>query len=63
VEGEGSKHVEDIKISRNQYVRALHVRDAATWAANVRHRVVRRDTLLFDFIFFLHPTAIGHWCA
>jgi hypothetical protein len=27
----------------------------------VKWRVIPGDTILFDFIFFTHPTAIGHW--
>jgi len=25
--------------------------------------VIPGDTILFDFVFFTHPTAIGHWCV
>ena len=55
--------VQNIKISRNQEITCLHVKDAAAWVANTKHRVVKRDTLLFDYMYFIHPTAIGHWCA
>jgi hypothetical protein len=59
----GSQFVNNIKISRNQQITCLHVKNATAWVANVKHQIVRKDTLLFDYIYFLHPTAIGHWCA
>jgi len=60
---EGNKFINTIKISRNQQVTTIHVKNATAWFENVNHRVVRGDTLLFDYIFFVHPTAIGHWCV
>lgn len=60
---EGTTFVSNIKISRNQEITCIHVRNASEWVANTVHRVVRKDTLLFDYIYFIHPTAIGHWCA
>lgn len=60
---EGSKLVNNIKISRNVQVTTLHVANATAWVENIQHRVVRGDTLFFDYIFFVHPTAIGHWCV
>lgn len=59
---EGDNHVSNIKMSRNQEIICLHVKNATEWLANTEHRVVPGDTLIFDFIFYLHPTAIGHWC-
>lgn len=44
-----------------QEITTLHVADAAAFAASVRWRAVPGDTLLFDYIYFTHPTAIGHW--
>lgn len=44
-----------------QEIRALHFSDARAFAGAVKWRVVTGDTLLFDYIFFTHPTAIGHW--
>lgn len=41
----------------------LHVQNATAWAETVQWRLVAGDSLLFDFIYFSHPTAIGHWCA
>ena len=26
-----------------------------------RWSVIPGDTILFDFVYFIHPTAIGHW--
>eukprot|EP00892_Ulva_mutabilis_P005351 jgi/Ulvmu1/3188/UM015_0229.1 len=59
---EGETFINTIKISRNQQVTTVHVKNATAWFENVKHNVVRGDTLLFDYIFFVHPTAIGHWC-
>ena len=59
----GEKFVPSIKISRNQVITCLHVDNATAWLANTKHLLVRKDTLLFDYIYFLHPTAIGHWYA
>lgn len=53
----------NIKISRNVQVTTLHVANATAWVENIQHRLVRGDTLFFDYIFFVHPTAIGHWCG
>lgn len=60
---EGSKFINTIKISRNVQVTTLHVKNATTWFENTQHKVVHGDTLFFDYIFFVHPTAIGHWCV
>uniref|UniRef100_A0A7S3QL56 Glycosyltransferase 61 catalytic domain-containing protein n=1 Tax=Dunaliella tertiolecta TaxID=3047 RepID=A0A7S3QL56_DUNTE len=49
------------RFSRNQQVLTLHVNDVRTFTDSVKYRVVPGDTILFDFIFFTHPTAIGHW--
>lgn len=49
------------KWSKNHEVTTLHVQDARSWLRSTRWRVVPGDTLLFDFIFFTHATAIGHW--
>lgn len=49
------------RFSKNHEVTPLHVADARAWLAATRWRVVPGDTLLFDFTFFTHPTAIGHW--
>jgi hypothetical protein len=60
---EGGNFVPNIKISRNQQVMCLHVKNATAWIANTKHRIVRKDTLLLDYMYFIHPTAIGHWYA
>ncbi|KAJ9523194.1 hypothetical protein QJQ45_023985 [Haematococcus lacustris] len=51
------------RFSRNQEVVALHVQDVAAFMQGVEWRVIPGDTILFDFVFFIHPTAIGHWCV
>ncbi|WIA28051.1 hypothetical protein OEZ86_010636 [Tetradesmus obliquus] len=58
---EGPRQVSSWKFSKNQEITALHVLDAKAWSKSTKWRAVRGDTLLFDFIFFVHPTAIGHW--
>jgi hypothetical protein len=49
------------RASRNVEVSALRVRSAAEFARSVRWRAVRGDTLVLDYVYFVHPTAIGHW--
>jgi protein O-GlcNAc transferase len=49
------------KWSKNHEITTLHVHDAKQWLQHTSWKVVPGDTLLFDFIFFVHPTAIGHW--
>jgi hypothetical protein len=58
---DGDSHVPSWKFSRNQEIVTLHVDNATTFLNSVKWRLVRGDTLLFDFIYFIHPTAIGHW--
>jgi hypothetical protein len=58
---DGPRQVSSWKFSKNQEITVLHVLDAREWAKSTKWRAVRGDTLLFDFIFFIHPTAIGHW--
>lgn len=58
---DSNRTVPSWKFSRNHEITTLHVKDARKWLNNTRWRVVPGDTLLFDFIFFVHPTAIGHW--
>ena len=59
----GDRFVNNIKISRNQQITCLHVHNASMWLHNTKHVLIERHTLLFDYIYFLHPTAIGHWYA
>ena len=42
-------------MTRNQDLNVLHVADAGAFAASVSGRVVSGDSLIFDFIYFLHP--------
>ena len=46
------------KMTRNQDLNVLHVDSAAKWADSLKAlRVVRGDTLVFDFVYFLHPVS------
>lgn len=58
---QGDRYVQPLRFSRNQEVNTLHVSDAQKFVDGIEWRVVPGDTLLFDFVFFMHPTAIGHW--
>jgi protein O-GlcNAc transferase len=58
---DGNKTVPSWRFSRNQELTTLHVHNASAFADSVSWRLVRGDTLLFDYIYFIHPTAIGHW--
>jgi hypothetical protein len=60
---EDNKFQKSVKISRNHQLTTLHVANATEWLQNTKHRIVTGDTILFDYIFYVHPTAIGHWCA
>ena len=42
-------------MTRNQDLNVLHVNNATEFANSVTARVVRGDSLIFDFIYFLHP--------
>lgn len=55
--------MKSIKISRNQQLHTLHVKNITEWLHNTNHKMVQGDTLFFDYIYFVHPTAIGHWCV
>lgn len=46
-------------MTRNQDLNVLHVDDATQWAAPLDARVVSGDTLIFDFVYFLHPVSIS----
>ncbi len=51
-------------MTRNQDLNVLHVADAGAFAASVSGRVVPGDSLIFDFIYFLHPVGFRfHFCA
>lgn len=49
------------QLGRNRQGGVLHVASAAEWARSVRVRVAPGETVLLDWLFFLHPTALGHW--
>ncbi len=42
-------------MTRNQDLNVLHVGNATAFIDNLKWRVVSLDTLLFDFVYFLHP--------
>ena len=46
------------KMSRNQELNPLHVDNATSFVESVSYHVVPGDTLIFDFIFFLHPVRL-----
>lgn len=58
---DGPEAVGGWKMSRNQELHPLHVDNATSWAESVSTHIISGDTLIFDFVYFLHPTAIGHW--
>lgn len=58
---DGDLYIPSWRFSRNQEVVPLHVHNATDFVNAVNWRLVPGDTILFDFIFFIHPTAIGHW--
>lgn len=43
------------KMSRNLELNVLHVDDATAWADNVAWRPISGDSLVFDYVYFLHP--------
>jgi hypothetical protein len=42
-------------MTRNQDLHILHMDDASAFVDGLNWRIVRNDTLLFDFVYFLHP--------
>ena len=54
---DGPAAVAPWKMTRNQDLNVLHVDDASQWAAPLDARVVTGDTLIFDFVYFLHPVS------
>lgn len=56
---DGPAAVAPWKMTRNQDLNVLHVDDANQWAAPLDAKVVSGDTLIFDFVYFLHPVSIG----
>lgn len=49
------------QLGRSRQGATLSVADAAEFAATVRARVVPGETVLLEWVFFMHPTALGHW--
>ena len=47
------------KMTRNQDLNVLHVDDAAASVRGLCWRLVAGDTLLFDFVYFLHPVRMA----
>ncbi|MEW5301672.1 MAG: hypothetical protein WDW36_004517 [Sanguina aurantia] len=58
---DGTLHIPSWRFSRNQEIVTMHVADVAAFTNSVKWDLIKGDTILFDFIFFIHPTAIGHW--
>lgn len=58
---DGPNPVPTWRFSRNQEIVTIHVADVWDFVDSVKWNVIPGDTLLFDFIYFTHPTAIGHW--
>lgn len=58
---DGPNTVDPWEMTRNQHLQVLHVDSVPEFVRSTRHHVIPGDTLIFDFVFFLHPTAIGHW--
>ncbi len=48
------------KMTRNQDLNILHVDNATAFVDNLQWRMVTNDTLLFDFVYFLHPVRHEH---
>ena len=42
-------------LTRNQELSVLHVDSAFDFTKTIDWRVVRGDTLILDFVYFLHP--------
>ena len=47
------------KLTRNQELNIMHVANASHFLATTDHHLVRGDTLVFDFVFFMHPVCAG----
>jgi hypothetical protein len=45
------------KLTRNQELNIMHVSKASAFLASTNHHLVRGDTLVFDFVFFMHPVS------
>ncbi len=42
-------------MTRNQHLQVLHVDSVPDFVRSTEHHVISGDTLIFDFVFFLHP--------
>ncbi|GAX80047.1 hypothetical protein CEUSTIGMA_g7486.t1 [Chlamydomonas eustigma] len=58
---DGPDFISNWRFSRNQEISTIHVEDAWDFVDSVKWSVIPGDTIIFDFIYFVHPTAIGHW--
>jgi hypothetical protein len=47
-------------MTRNQELNVLHVKNSTEFAQGIDARIVSGDTLIFDFIYFLHPVITPH---
>lgn len=45
-------------LTRNQKLHVLHVDSAETFAKGQVLHHIKGDTLLFDFVYFLHPVSL-----
>lgn len=50
------------KLTRNQDLHVLHVHNATTFVDDLDVRVITNDTLVFDFVYFLHPVWLRAQC-
>eukprot|EP00798_Chlamydomonas_sp_ICE-L_P009430 gene9430-4060_t len=58
---DGDNHVGTWRLSRNQEIITVHVISSQAFVDSIEWNLIPGDTIMFDFIFFTHPTAIGHW--
>ncbi|EIE21972.1 hypothetical protein COCSUDRAFT_66769 [Coccomyxa subellipsoidea C-169] len=58
---DGPDAVTGWKMTRNQDLNILHVDNATAFVDNLQWRMVTNDTLLFDFVYFLHPVHLLEW--
>jgi len=51
-----------VALSSNINLHTIAVKDVTAFVENTRSaRLVRGETVMLDFSYFVHPTAIGHW--
>jgi hypothetical protein len=48
-------------VTRDVTLASINVVSAAAWPSTIAADVVPGLTLFIDFVYFIHPTAIGHW--